>query len=94
MMPDVPDDVRGRMIAAYALRCSNEGDLATFMQYLDQYSRELIAGAVSDLLMYLGIDQEVEVEVIHLTEEQRTKLEQAGMLDDYLNDRGKDDYDS
>ena len=92
-MTDTPD-VRDRMIAAYALRCNTEADLATFKDYLDQYSRELITAAVTDLLEYLGIDQEVEVEVHHLTEEQRRKLEESGTLDDYLDDRGKDECDN
>ena len=92
-MPDSTPDVRARLIAAYALRCNNEADLATYMEYLDQYSRELIHGAVKDLLEYLGLDQEVEVEVIHLTEEMRTKLEKSGMLEEYLSGRDKEDCD-
>jgi hypothetical protein len=92
-MPDTPDTARDKMVAAYALRCASEQDLVVFKEYLDEYSRQLIAAAVADLLEYLGMGDGVEVEVVHLTEEQRRKLEESGKLDDYLTDKGKDDCD-
>lgn len=90
---DTPDTIRTKMMAAYALRCSNEQDLAVFKDYIDNYGTGLVAAAVADLLRYLGLDQEVEVEVIHLTEEMRTKLEKSGMLEEYLSGRDKEDCD-
>ena len=92
---DTPGTTRDKMMAAYALRCTNEQDLDTFKGYLEQYSTELVAAAVQDLLQYLGLDQEVEVEVLHLTQEQTRKLEQSGTLEDYLLTKGKakDDCD-
>ena len=87
-------EARDRMMAAYALRCTNEEDLSTFKRYLDEYSAELMAATVRDLLAYLGIDEGVEVEVLHLTEEQQRKLEASDMLDDYLMDKDKEEYDT
>ena len=86
-MPDTPEEAKVKMMAAYALRCTNEDDLATFSKYLDDYSTGLIAYAVQDLLEYLGMAGEVEVEIIQLTREQREKLEQSGTLEDYLMNR-------
>jgi hypothetical protein len=90
---DTPDTTRDKMMAAYALRCTSEQDLAVFKDYLDQYSRDLIATAVEDLLSYLGLGDTVEVEVLHLSEEQTRKLEQSGTLEDYLLTRSKDKDD-
>ena len=92
---DTPDTTRDKMMAAYALRCTNEQDLAVFKDYLEEYSRELIAAAVQDLLADLGLDQEVEVEVVHLSPEQARKLEQSGTLEDYLltKSKAKDECD-
>ncbi len=53
----------------------------------------MILATVHDLLGYLGIDQEVEVELVHLTEEQRQRLEESGTLEDYLDNKGKDECD-
>ncbi len=87
---DTPDTIRTKMMAAYALRCSNEQDLAVFKDYIDNYGTGLVAAAVADLLRYLGLDQEVEVEVLHLTTEQTRKLEESGTLEDYLMIKSKD----
>jgi hypothetical protein len=84
---NTPEQAKAKMVAAYALRCTNEEDLATFHKYLDDYSTGIIAYAVQDLLEYLGMEGEVEVEVIQLTREQRDKLEQSGTLEDYLTNR-------
>ncbi len=92
-MTNTPEVTRAKMVAAYALRCGSEADLATFTEYLDQYSQDLILATVHDLLGYLGIDQDVEVEVVHLTNEQRQRLEESGKLEDYLDDRCKDECD-
>jgi hypothetical protein len=85
---------KDKMIAAYALRCTNEADLATFKQYLEEYTTELMEAVVYDLLEYLGIEEGVEVEVVHLTKEQQRKLEASGKLEEYLMDKDKEDYDS
>jgi len=85
-------EARDRMLAAYALVCVNEADLATFKEYLDQYTKELMEAVAHDLLTYLGMGEGVEVEVVHLSSELREKLEQSGTLDDYL--MGKKDNDS
>ncbi len=92
---ETPDTIRDKMMAAYALRCTNEQDLAVFKDYLEQYSTDLVAAAVQDLLQYLGLDGEVEVEVVHLSSEQTRKLEQSGTLEDYLmiKSKGKDECD-
>jgi predicted TPR repeat methyltransferase len=84
---------KDRLIAAYALRATNEADLATFKDYLDQYSRELIEAVAADVLAYLGMEDGVEVEVVHLTEEQQRKLQASGKLEEYLTGRDKDDCD-
>lgn len=84
---------RDRLIAAYALRATNDADLTTFKDYLDQYSRELIESAVADVLGYLGMGDAVEVEVVHLTEEQQRKLQASGKLEEYLTSRDKEDCD-
>ena len=91
---DTPEEARDKMVAAYALRCTNEQDLATFKEYLDIYSVGLVEAACKDLLDYLGVDDGVQVEVVHLTREQREKLEESGTLDDYLmSERDKDNCD-
>ena len=92
-MVSTPEETRARMVAAYALRCTNEDDLATFTQYLDQYSSDLILSTVNDLLGYLGLAGEVEVEVVHLDHKLTKRLEESGTLEDYLDDRGKDECD-
>jgi predicted TPR repeat methyltransferase len=84
---------RDRLVAAYALRATGDADLTTFKDYLDQYSKELIEAAVADVLAYLGMGDGVEVEVVHLTEEQTDKLKASGMLDEYLMGRDKEDCD-
>jgi site-specific recombinase len=84
-------EARDRMIAAYALRCTSDEDLATFKQYLDQYTKEVMEAVARDLLTYLGMGEGVQVEVVHLTNELRKKLEKSGTLDDYL--MGKDKCD-
>jgi hypothetical protein len=56
-------------------------------------SKELIEAAVADVLAYLGMGDGVEVEVVHLTEEQTDKLKASGMLDEYLMGRDKEDCD-
>jgi len=84
---DTPEEAKVKMMAAYAMVCVNEQDLATFSKYLDDYSTGLIAYAVQDLLEYLGMEGEVEVEVVQLTREQREKLEESGTLEDYLMNR-------
>ena len=86
-------EARDRMLAAYALVCVNEADLATFKQYLDQYTKELMEAVARDLLTYLGMGEGVEVEVVHLTTELREKLEKSGTLDDYLMGKDKCDDD-
>jgi hypothetical protein len=85
---------RDKMIAAYSLVCLHDTDLDRFKEYLDEYSSELIEAAVADVLDYLGVGEEVRVEVVHLTKEQREKLEASDMLDTYLTDKDKEDYDS
>ena len=85
--------VKDRIVAAYALRCTSEADLATFTEYLEQYTTELVQVTTLNILAYLGITEGVEVEVVHLTPEQREKLQASGMLEDYLSDRDKEDFD-
>ncbi len=82
----VPDSTtaRDRMIAAYAMVCLHDTDLDRFKEYLDQYTKELMEAVASDLLAYLGMEEGVEVQVVHLTTELREKLEQSGKLEDYL----------
>lgn len=82
---------RDRMIAQYALVCTNESDLARFKENLDQYTKELMEAVAHDLLTYLGMGEGVEVEVVHLTTELREKLEKSGKLEEYLT--GKDKCD-
>ncbi len=84
---DTPEEAKDKMMAAYAMVCINETDLATFKKYLDDYSTGLIAYAVQDLLEYLGMGEGYEVEVVQLTREQREKLEESGTLEDYLMNR-------
>ena len=74
---------RDHMIAAYAMVCVNESDLAVFKQYLDQYTKELMEATALDLLTYLGMGDGVQVEVVHLTTELREKLEKSGKLEEY-----------
>ncbi len=83
---------RDRMIAAYALVCVNDTDLDLFMEYLDEYTRQTMEAVARDLLAHLGMGEGVEVEVVHLTTEQREKLEQSGKLEEYL--MGKRSNDS
>ncbi len=90
-----PGEARTKMLAAYAMVCVNESDLATFKDYLDDYTTAIVAAAVQDTLAYLGVEDGVEIEVVQLTTEQRQKLEESGTLDDYLmNRKDKDDCDS
>ena len=82
---------RDRMIAQYALVCTNDTDLDRFKENLDQYTKELMEAVAHDLLTYLGMGEGVEVEVVHLTTELREKLEKSGKLEEYL--MGKDKCD-
>ncbi len=85
-------EARDRMIAAYALRCTNDEDLTTFKEYLDTYTKAIMESVAHDLLDHLGMGEGVQVEVVHLDTELRQKLEQSGMLEEYL--LGKVDNDS
>jgi len=80
------------MLAAYALVCVNDTDLDLFKEYLDEYTKAIMESVAHDLLDHLGMGEGVQVEVVHLTTELREKLEQSGMLEEYL--LGKEDNDS
>ena len=85
-------EARDRMVAAYALRCTNDEDLAVFTAYLEQYTRAIMETTARDLLAHLGIGEGVSIEVVHLDHELREKLEQSGTLEEYL--LRKEDNDS